>query len=90
MYNLRSVFEAVGRRARDWTRFGFVIWGRSFCGGDCGGIIVVGGGKVSGKRTWVGGGFIKAGFDGASVKPDWIWYFSSTGFGGDSVFDDDL
>ena len=90
MYNLRSVFDAVGRRAKDCTKFGFVICGRSFWGGDWGGIICVGGGRVSGKRTWVGGGFINAGFDGASVKPDWIWYFGSNGFGGDSVFDDDL
>ena len=33
-------------------------------------------GNVSGKSTWGGDGFNKAGFDGASEKPVWIWNFT--------------
>ena len=43
-------------------------------------------GNVSGKSTWGGGEFNKAGFDGASEKPVWIWNFTGGVFWEDFVF----
>ena len=43
-------------------------------------------GNVSGKSTWGGGGFNKAGLDGASEKPVWIWNFTGGVFWDDFVF----
>ncbi len=47
-------------------------------------------GNVSGKSTWGGGGFNKAGFDGASEKPVWIWNFTGGVFWEDFDFEGDL